>query len=136
MFALFVAACASNIPAPSVSDYVKTEGGGFMIERNEGVKYAMTYSLLLSASSSATFYKAVFESTIPNGELVSTEGNIEEGNSKLLVQSPVIPGVKNNQTYSVSLILFKGGEQLVAHKDKVKFSIPSSVLEQFGVKEY
>ena len=135
LFVLMLSACSSNMPAPSISEYVKTEGGGFLMERNAGVKYAMTYSLL-DPSKSATSYKVIFESTIPNGNPVSSEGAIEPGTSELMVQSPVIPGVKNNHTYSVSLALYTGSEQLTTHQDQVRFSLPSNVLAQLGVTEH
>ncbi|WP_444902861.1 hypothetical protein ACJJIU_13125 [Microbulbifer sp. CnH-101-E] len=135
LFVLVLSACGSNMPAPSVSEYVKTEGGGFLMERNAGVKYAMIYTLL-KPSESATSYKAVFESTIPNGRPVYAEGAIEPGTLELQLQSPVIPGVKNNQTYSVSLTLFAGETQLTTHNDQVKFSLPSNMLSQFGVAEH
>lgn len=135
LFALMLSACSSNMPAPSISEYVKTEGGGFLMERNAGVKYAMTYTLL-GTSKSSTSYRVIFESTIPNGSPVSTEGAIEPGASKLMVQSPVIPSVKNNHTYSVSLTLYSDSEQLTTHQDQVRFSVPSNMLAQFGITEH
>lgn len=135
VFGLVLSACASNMPAPSVSEYVKTEGGGFIIERDKGIRYGMTYSLLKS-SEAATSYKAVFENTIPNGKPLAVEQAIEPGTPKLIVQSPIIPGVKNNHTYSVSLTIYTGNTQLTLHNDQVKFSVPSDALAQFGIVEY
>ena len=134
-FVLALSACSSNMPAPAVSDFVQTEVGGFLMERDAGVKYAMTYKLL-KPSASATSYKAVFESTIPNGQPVTSEGEIPTGTSELLVQSPVIPGVKNNHTYSVLLTLYAGDELVATQKDQVKFMLPSAVVAQFGVTEH
>lgn len=135
VFVIFLAACGSNMPIPSISEYIQTEGGGFLIERNAGVKYAMTYTLL-PPGQSVTSYKAVFESTLPNGQPVTSEGTIEPGTSELMVQSPVIPGVKNNHTYTVTLVLSTNDEQLTSHQDQVRFSMPSSVLANFEVTEY
>jgi hypothetical protein len=95
----------------------------------------MNYALIKPVEAN-TSYKVVFENTIPNGLPIVAEGKIEPEQSKLIIQSPVISGVKNHQTYSVTLSLLSGEKVFAIHKDQVRFSVPSSMLAQFGVTEH
>jgi len=91
---------------------------------------------LLQPGEAATSYKVVFDSMTSKGAHLTTEGVITAGTPELLVKSPVLPGVKNGRTYAVLLTLYVDGEQLATHKDLVKFSMPSNILKEMGIKEY
>ncbi len=133
---LALTGCATSMPKSAVSEYVETLSGGFVMNRrNQGVQYGMTYTLRKPLGANPS-YKAEFESTIPNGVPVFTEGSINETEEDLIVLSPVIAGVKNDTTYNVTLSLYSQDQLIAIHKDQVYFSIQSDILNTFGVREY
>ena len=132
---LLLSACVSNPPKPTISEYVKTEGGGFAIDRTDNgsqVSYGMTYSLLrrVGENPSAT---VEFENPQKDSNSLVVEKEIIPGEDRLVIASPPLPCIENNRTYIVTLKLFANGGLVAEHKDQVQFSVPGNMQSQLNL---
>jgi hypothetical protein len=129
---LFSVACVSSPPRGSVTEYVKTEGGGFAIE-NGKVWYGITYKLLKNIGDNPSI-KVAFENHKSGGAPLILNKKISSKKRKLVVSSPHLPCAAPGRNYNVTLKLYSNNKLITTHKDKVQFSMPKQMLKQVGVK--
>jgi hypothetical protein len=131
--AMLLAACVSSQPRPSVSEYVKTEGGGFAVGNDEGIKYGISYTLLKSIGKKPSI-RVEFENP-KNGSapLIYTK-KLGASQQRLDITSKNLPCIENNRNYHIKLILYSNGKVVATHKDQVQFSVPTSTLNQLNLK--
>jgi hypothetical protein len=124
--ALALTSCMlSNPPAPSVSEYIQTKNSSFIIERQRDIRYDMSY-MLRKELPQPIRYEVRFENPAPRGREMTVKGAIAPGENTFSVQSPVLPGIKNNTNYDVQLILITNNQIIAQHSDQVRFSISKS----------
>lgn len=125
----------SNPPAPSISDYIETKSSNFVIEHQRDIRYSMSY-LLRKKVTPPIRYEVKFENPAPKGRSMTVKGTIKPGESIFDVQSPVLPGIKNNTNYQVQLTLLSNDKIVTQHTDKVRFSISKSELQLLDINLY
>ena len=132
MLILPVVSCKSLPPKPATTEYVKTEGAGFAIEKKKDVNYGITYTLLKSIGDSPSI-KIEFENPDNTQESIIVEKTINPNEKRLVISSPLLSCIENDRTYQVILSLYSNGKLVSTHKDNVQFSIPSSLLNQLDL---
>jgi len=125
-------ACVSGLPKPSLSEYVRTESGGFTVTRDVGVKYALTYTLLKSIGEKPSI-KVEFENPMKKGEALILEKEIGLDERQLVISSEPLPCIVNNRNYSVVLTLYSNNVEVARHKDNVQFKLSDSLFNQLNL---
>lgn len=131
-----VQALAATPPRPATSDYLVTEGAGFLMNKGEGVYYAMTYSLR-SPVSSPLYAVVSFQNPSDRKSPFRVNAIIDPGKSELLVQSPTFDRIKSGKTYKVTVFLYEDPEhslQIDKHTQKVLFQMPAEMMAAFGIR--
>ena len=133
LFLLFSIAAVSVAapPRPADTKYLKTEVGGFAIEKGKAL-YSLKYKI------KKPFDKAIsaeiqYENPDPNGKELVDEFMINPGQASISVESTVLSCIKNNKNYKVVLRLFDAGKQITKHKDKVQFALPNEIIRQYKI---
>ena len=82
-------------PRPAQSEYLTTEGAGFIFGNGEA-KYAMTHSVR-KPFATPVFATVVFENPLDRGSRLRTDVDISPGQKEILARSPGMPKVRNNR---------------------------------------
>lgn len=127
---------AAYMPKPTKTKYFVSLGAVFTMERGRGVFYNMTYGRRKPIEK-VMFGVIEFQNPedIKNPHVV--EIRVAPGTKDVLVNSPVIPRIKNNKVYRVEFNLYEDEEHKILinkHVQKVLFSFPEGFPEQFGIE--
>lgn len=129
-------ALAGSPPKPVKSEFLVTEGGGFIMKRGEGVMYAMTFSTRKSVES--PLYAVIsFENPTNKKAPFIVESTLQPDQKELLVDSPPILRIKNGATYEVKILIYSDEshtKQIGKHKQKILFSMPADAARSFGIE--
>jgi hypothetical protein len=139
---LFLVITLSSCAVPPVPDAnetkdIRTESAGFIIV-GDNIKYAMAYAIKTEFQNTL-IAKVIFENPDPGGDPLVTEKLLSPGDKELHIQSPQLPGIKNNKNYKVTLKLYDGEQFIAEHENQVQFSMPTQLLRQLkerGIETY
>jgi hypothetical protein len=115
------------LPKPAVTEYVKTEGAGFTVQDGYHIRYAMTY-LLKKEVGDAPSYMVEFENPEDGKLSLANGGMLDEFQTNIVVESPLLACIQNNRNYRVRLKLFSHNRLVARHDDLVQFSLPRSMM--------
>ncbi len=129
--------CLAVSPAkPEKSEYLVTEGGGFILKRGEGVMYALTF--VLRKELTAPLYATIsFENPSDQKSPFVIQATLQPDQHELKVASPSIPRIKNGTTYEVEILLFSDEartKRVGKHDQGVLFNMPPDAVRAFGVE--
>ncbi len=136
--ALLLTACLdkdSRLPEPLASEYVKTTYSGFEIKDLKYVSYRVVYQFQKEIGPSPS-YLVEFENPETNGAPFVVTAPIQSGETRLLVQSPVLPGISLKKSYKVTLRLISAGKMVDIHNDQVRFDMPDPMLKRLKINLY
>ncbi len=118
-------------PKPAETKYLKTEVGGFAIEKGKAL-YSLQYKIKKPFDKKISA-QIQYENPDPNGGSLIDEFIINPGQVSISVESVVLSCIKNNKKYKVVLKLFDDGKQITKHKDKVQFALPDEIIQQLKI---
>ena len=126
-----VSICSAAPPKPANTKYLKTEVGGFAIEKGKAL-YSLKYKI------KKPFDKIIsavieYENPDPNGEILIDKFEINPGQTSISTESKVLKCMKNNNNYKVVLKLLDGDKQITKHKDMVQFALPDQIIRQYKI---
>ena len=133
---LFVASASASPPKPSTSEYLVTEGAGFLMHKGEGVIYAMTFAVRKEIQQTL-YVTVVYENPSDSKSPLVVGASITPGQKELLSESPGIPAIKNGKTYQVEVYLFSDEartHQVGKHKQDVLFQVPKGMESIYDIK--
>ena len=120
---------------PARSDYLETEGGGFMLQEG-GVMYAMTFAVQTKVTR--TIYATVeFENPSDKSTPYTVDLTIEPNQTELFAASPSISRIANHRNYEVKVLLFSDQERTQAisqHSQMVNFRLPPGLEKTMGIE--
>ena len=132
--ALVAAACASDLPTPTVSKHIQTLTGTFDVDPATGeARCAMTYKVREPFSKPLDL-RVEFESPVEGGAPFVIERPLEPGDTEVTVRSPDYPSLRNDHDYRVVLRGYSQTQppQLwFEHRDTVRLTLSSEAFEQF-----
>jgi hypothetical protein len=134
--AFLVSSASASPPSPSKSEYLTTEGAGFLMDKGEGVIYAMTFSLRKEINE-PLYVEVLYENPADSKAPFVVNATIAPGQKELLSESPGIPAIKNRKNYRVEVRLFsdEAHTHLVSkHAQDVLFEIPKGLEDLYQVK--
>jgi hypothetical protein len=128
-------ALAGSPPKPEQSEFLVTEGGGFITKDGAGVMYAMTFGVRKVLT--APLYAVIaFENPSNNKVPLFVQSTLQPGQQELLVDSPAILRIKNGATYKVDVLLYSDEahtKKVGNHEQKILFNIPPDMASALGV---
>jgi len=134
--ALLASSASASPPRPAKSDYLVTEGAGFLMHKGEGVIYAMTFAVRKEITD-PLYVDVVYENPADAKAPLVVPGSIKPGQKEFLSESPGIPAIKNRKTYRVEVRLFSDEartHQVGKHVQDVQFEIPKGMEDFYDVK--
>jgi len=121
---------------PSTSEYLVTEGAGFLMHQGEGVIYAMTFAVRKNLAQTL-YATVVYENPSNSKAPFVVGGSIAPGQKEFLSESPGIPAIKNQRAYRVEVYLFSDEartHQVGYHAQLVFFQIPKGMEAMYDIK--
>ena len=123
-----VAASLGVQPGPTTSEFFRTEGGGFMIERTErGAPSTVRYSLLFmptKAIDRPLYLRTRFENPADSSQPFVVDSVLQPGAKKFSPDSPVLQGLRPRRGYRVEVLIFDSAartQQIGKHVQYVRF---------------
>jgi hypothetical protein len=126
-------AVAASQPEPFKSKYLETTGAGFVMSTEEGVRYALTFSVREDFNQ-PVHVLFVFENPQKGAAPLEKVVVLESGAKELLIQSDRLDTIRNNKTYLVQLFIYADearARPIGTHEQQVLFSIPRQYVKQF-----
>jgi hypothetical protein len=123
-------------PRPTTSKYLVTEDGGFVMTKDEGVMYAMTFSVRENLAS-PLYATILFDNPEDRRSPFVVEVTAEPGQSQILAKSPGIKRIKSGTSYAVRVQLYSDPartQRVGKHVQKVLFGIPAEAMAAFGIE--
>lgn len=98
------AGCASQLPTPTQSDYLKTRIGNYSIEREtRAVSYFMIYDVIKPIEKKISLM-FLFENPVDSRAPLVAEGSLVPGQTEIEIESRKLPAIQNGATYRVTVI--------------------------------
>ena len=135
---LLAPALIQAAPAAAKSEYLLTTGGGLSIAQG---KEPLFYSLILKVRkelSAPLYLRTFFERPGKPEDPLIADSKIEPGDRTIFIESPSFQGVKNDTTYSVTIVLFEDDgrtNELSRHVQDIHFSVPKKHFKRLGLKK-
>ena len=127
---------AAQPPRPSKSEYLTTEGAGFMLDKANGAIYAMTFSVNKEIKS-PVFVTINFENPSDRKSPFRSDLTIAPGQHDVMAESPGIKRIKSGKRYSVDVLLYADESRTLLigrHSQKVAFDMPEEMATAFGIE--
>ena len=132
---MFVASTVTaGPPRPVESEFLKTTGGGFMLEEGLPV-YAMNFEITkdLPSGYHLTF---LFESPKKGQPPIKAIDYLKADENHIVVRSVPLECIRNNKRYTVEVKIYADdseSELISTHKQKIEFRLPKQIVKQAGV---
>ena len=121
-------------PKPEESEYLKTTGGGFLLEEGKPV-YAMNFQITKQLPRNAEL-RFNFENPKKGAPDISETKNLEVSETEISVQSLPLECIRNNKVYLVTIEIRADSaesELLSTHQQKIEFRMPKQIVNQMGI---
>jgi hypothetical protein len=120
-----VAASLGVQPAPTSSDYFRTEGGGFIVER--GAPATVRYAVLLTPTKTIErplYLRTRFQNPADSSHPFIVDSVLQPGAKKFSPDSPILTGLQPRHGYKIEVLIFDSPErthQVGQHVQYVRF---------------
>ena len=114
------------------SEMAEILSGNFVVERNQGVKYRVTYSLRDPAQEDL-IGRIHFQNPADRSEYITVDVPVSRGSELIEAESPLMSCINGGRKYKFSLELIRNDEVIDTLEQSMRFSMPSNYLKQLGV---
>ena len=123
-------------PRPQISEYLATEGAGFLIDDGK-IVYAMSFSIRKQLSM-PLYATTSFQNPCNSRHPFTVESTVSPDLSEVfLVRSPRMNAIKNDTGYTVKVSLFGDPlrtKLLGTHRQRVLFKLPLKVAHSLKIR--
>jgi len=119
----------AELPEPVTSEYLRTTVASFSVARKtHEVAYIIVYEVIKPIEERLQI-RVEFENPVDPKEPLQIKTYLEPGQSTLAVESPVLPGIQNRHTYTVSLCAYseKSNTLVFTHEQRIVFIMPPGI---------
>jgi hypothetical protein len=122
--------------SPKSSRYLKSEGGGMMMDAKSNKPFTYTYDFSVKSSAPINTYATIQYESPDGSKIPSTNKDKVQPGQRISITSASFGRIKNNAYYNVTVSLYNdpGRKNLIDSLNQpLRFSMPRNALAAFGL---
>lgn len=128
---------AEDLPVPTITEYFKTEGGGFISVGNT-VKYAIEIKPRKRVNGSKPWFARIeYENPEDVNAPLVQDQEFPPNKETFSIQSDALAAIKNRKTYRVTLKAYEDPGRTIlitTHSIDIRFDVPDELAKSWGLK--